>query len=50
MTLETIVAFDTVVTFLIPLIALLMSTPVMWREARLWNFSLLQSCLCLGSC
>jgi hypothetical protein len=32
---------DTIVAFVIPVFALLMSVPVMWREERLWNFSVL---------
>jgi hypothetical protein len=39
MTLNTIVAFDTVVVFVNPLVALLTSLPVMWREKFLWNCS-----------
>jgi hypothetical protein len=40
--LHTIVSFDIIVEFVIPLAALQTSTPVMWREERLWNFSVLQ--------
>jgi hypothetical protein len=42
MTLDTIVAFDNVVVFVIPLVALLTSWPVMWRKEHLWNFSALK--------
>jgi hypothetical protein len=42
MTLDTIVVFDSTVAFVIPLIALLTSMPVMWHEEHLWNFSVLQ--------
>jgi uncharacterized membrane protein YagU involved in acid resistance len=41
-TLETILAFDIVVTFVIPLVTLLTSSPVMWREEYLWNIGVLQ--------
>jgi hypothetical protein len=41
-TLDTIVAFDTIVALDIPLVALLTSPPVMWRKEHLWNFSVLQ--------
>jgi hypothetical protein len=34
-TLNTAVAFDIIVAFVIPLVALLTSTPVMWREEHL---------------
>jgi hypothetical protein len=40
--LYTIVAFDTVAAFVIPIVALLTSTPVTWSEGHLWNFSILQ--------
>jgi hypothetical protein len=42
MTLESIVAFDTIVEFVMPLVALLMSLPMMWFEEHLWNASVLQ--------
>jgi hypothetical protein len=29
---------DIIVAFVIPLVALLMSSPVMWPEQHLWNF------------
>jgi hypothetical protein len=32
MTLDTIVAFDIIVAFVIPVVALLTSSPVMWRK------------------
>jgi hypothetical protein len=35
------VALDTIVAFVIPLVALLTS-PLMWREEHLWNISVLQ--------
>jgi hypothetical protein len=41
-TLDVTVAFDTSVTFVIPLVTLLTSSPIMWREEHLWNFTLLQ--------
>jgi hypothetical protein len=44
MTLDTTVAFDTMITFIILLVALLTSMPVMWREKKnIWNFGVLQS-------
>jgi hypothetical protein len=49
MTLDTIVAFHTIVAFDIPLIALLTSSPVMWRKEHLWNFSVLQRVHALSS-
>jgi hypothetical protein len=36
------VTFDTIVDFVIPLVVLLTSSPVMWRKERLWKFSVLQ--------
>jgi hypothetical protein len=42
MTLDTTVAFDNIVVFVIPLVALLTSSPVMWRKGHLLNFSVLQ--------
>jgi hypothetical protein len=42
MPLDTIAAFDAVVAFVIPLLALLTSSPVIWRQEHLWNFSVLQ--------
>jgi hypothetical protein len=39
MTVDTTVASDTIVAFVIPLVALLTSLPVMWHKAHLsWNF------------
>jgi hypothetical protein len=38
MTLDNFVASDTIVAFVIPLVALLTSSPLMWREEHLWNF------------
>jgi hypothetical protein len=40
--LDTIVTFDIMFAFFIPLVALLTSSPVMWRKEHLWNFSVLQ--------
>jgi hypothetical protein len=40
--LETIVVFDSIVAFVIPLVAPLILSPVMWREEHLWNFGVLQ--------
>jgi hypothetical protein len=45
-TQDTNVAFDKIVTFVIPLVALLMSTPVMWCEESLWIVSVLQIVHC----
>jgi hypothetical protein len=50
MTLDSPVAFDTIVAFVIPLIALLTSSPVMWRKERLWKFSMLQIVFFFKSC
>jgi hypothetical protein len=36
-TLDTTVAFDTIDAFVIPLIALLMASPVMWDKECVWN-------------
>jgi uncharacterized membrane protein len=41
-TLANIVAFDIFVAFVISLVALLTSSPVMWLKERLWNVSVLQ--------
>jgi hypothetical protein len=38
---DTVVAFDIIVAFVIPLVAPLMLSPVMWRKEHLWNFSVL---------
>jgi hypothetical protein len=38
-TLNTIVAFDAIIVLVIPSIALLTPSPVMWRKYRFWNFS-----------
>jgi hypothetical protein len=35
-------ALDTIVAFVIPLVALLTSSPIMWCEEHLWNFSVFQ--------
>jgi hypothetical protein len=40
--LDTMVVFDTVVAFVIPLVALLSSAIMMWCEEHLWNLSVLQ--------
>jgi hypothetical protein len=37
MTMDTIVAFDTDVGFVILSVALLMSSTVMWRKEHFWN-------------
>jgi hypothetical protein len=42
MTLEIVVAFDTIVASVIPLVTRLTSTPVIWREECLWSVSVLQ--------
>jgi hypothetical protein len=42
MALDIIAAFDTIVEFVIPLVALLTSMLVMWQKEHLWNFSVLQ--------
>jgi hypothetical protein len=42
MTLDTIIAFNTTVAFVLPLVALLTSSPTMWHKEHLWNFSVLQ--------
>jgi hypothetical protein len=39
MTLNIIIAVDAIFAFDVPLVALIMPTPLMWREKRLWNFS-----------
>jgi hypothetical protein len=41
-TIDTVFAFDTSLAFIIPLVALLTSLPVMWREEHLWIFVVLQ--------
>jgi hypothetical protein len=41
MTLDVIVACGTIVAFVIPLVALFMSFPVMWHEEHLLNLSVL---------
>jgi uncharacterized membrane protein len=41
-TLDTTVAFNTIVAFVIPLVALLMSLPMMWHKKHLWKFRVLQ--------
>jgi hypothetical protein len=38
---DSIVSFDTIFAYVIPLVAMLTSTPLMWREERLWDFSVL---------
>jgi hypothetical protein len=55
MILDTSVTFDNIVAYLIPLVALLTSLIVMWREEHLWNFGVLERvhlsnpvCLFLG--
>jgi hypothetical protein len=39
---DTIVAFHIIVAIVIPLVALIMPTPVMWHEEHVWNFSVLK--------
>jgi hypothetical protein len=41
-TLDTTVAFDTVVVFVIFLVAMLMPWPILWCKEHRWNFSVLQ--------
>jgi hypothetical protein len=41
-TLNVMVSFDVIVAFIIPLVTLLTSSPLMWRGEHLWNFSVLQ--------
>jgi hypothetical protein len=38
MTLDTIVAFDTTAAFVTPLVALLASSPLIWRKERRLEF------------
>jgi hypothetical protein len=40
---DIIVAFDTIVAFVIPLVTMLTSAPVMWHEEHIWNVSVLLS-------
>jgi hypothetical protein len=47
--LDAIVASDSTVASLIPLAALLTSSPVMWREEHLFNFCVLQRAMLSGS-
>jgi hypothetical protein len=35
-------SFDTIIAFVIPLVVLLMSLPVMCHKEHLWNFSVFQ--------
>jgi hypothetical protein len=42
MTLHTIVSYNTIETFVIPLVAKLTSSPTVWLQEYLWNFSVLQ--------
>jgi hypothetical protein len=42
MTFHIIVVFDIIVASVIPLVALLILSFVLWREEHLWNFSVLQ--------
>jgi uncharacterized protein YqhQ len=42
MTFNTIVAFNIIVSFVIPLVALLMPLPMMWHKEHHWNFRVLQ--------
>jgi hypothetical protein len=41
MTLDTIVTFDTIIAFGIPLVALLTSLPMIWHEEHLMNYGVL---------
>jgi hypothetical protein len=41
-TFDTVVAFFSIVAFVIPLVTLLLSMPMMWHEEHLWNVSVLQ--------
>jgi hypothetical protein len=47
-TSDTIVVFDIIVEFLMSAVALLTSSPVMWRKEHIWNFSVLQRVLCIN--
>jgi hypothetical protein len=49
MTLDTVAAFDTTATFVIPLVALLITTSLMWHEEHHWNFSALQTVVHLSN-
>jgi hypothetical protein len=40
---DVIVSFDTIVAFVIASVALLTSSPVMWRGKHLWIFSVLKT-------
>jgi hypothetical protein len=42
MFLDTVVAYDTIVVSVIPLVAQLMSLPETWHKEHLWNFPVLQ--------
>jgi hypothetical protein len=42
--LDVIVAFDSIVAFMIPLVALITSTPIMWREFQCAPSTLFHSC------
>jgi Zn-dependent protease len=50
MTLDTIVSFGTIIAFGISLVALLKSSPVMWRKENLRNFSVLRKSKPFQSC
>jgi hypothetical protein len=41
MTLDINVGFHTVVTFVIPLVSLMESSPLVWSKERLWNFNVI---------
>jgi hypothetical protein len=41
-TLEATAAFNTIIAFVIPLVVMLLSMPLVWQEKHLWNFSILQ--------
>jgi hypothetical protein len=49
-TLDTTVAFHTIFAFVNPLVVLLTPSLLMWREDRLWNFSVLQKSNSFESC
>jgi hypothetical protein len=46
----TLVAFDTTIASVIPLVALLTSPPMMWHKEQLWNFSVFQRVHLFQSC
>jgi hypothetical protein len=44
-TVDTIATLDTTAAFVIPLVVVLASSPVMWHEEHIWNFNVLQRVL-----